>query len=403
MRESAFSFCALVVVCAAAIVSSSCSKGAATTSTPAAEATGAAAARGGRAAGGRAGGGPVPVTVTTVVQKPMAVNVRAVGNVEPASTVSIRAQVTGALETVNFKEGDDVEAGQLLFTLDPRPFELAVRQAEVTLARDTSQWKNADNQLTRSVEMLAQGLVAPATHEATLATANALKGALATDQVNIDNAKLQLQYTKIVSPVSGRTGALLVHTGSLVRNNDSTPLVVINQVSPVFVAFSVPARLLEQVRTTHGHQGLKVMAVPAGSTAAPIPGVVTFMDNAVDVTSDTIRLKASFPNTDRRLWPGAFVDVTLRLSENQAALVVPNGAVQPSQQGPFVYVTKPDQTVEARPVTVAWIEGNETVVASGLAAGETIVVDGQLRLTPGARITTGGGRGGQGQAPQRGQ
>ncbi|MEO8482926.1 MAG: efflux RND transporter periplasmic adaptor subunit [Acidobacteriota bacterium] len=381
------------------VAATACSKEAAAPSSPAADGRGAAGG-GGRAGGrgGRGGGGPVPVTVTTAAEKPMAVNVRVVGNVEAASTVGIRAQVTGALRTVHFKEGDEVTAGQLLFTLDPRPFDLAVKQAEVTLARDTSQSKNADAQLARSVEMLAKGLVAPATHEATLAQANALKGQLAADQVAIDNAKLQLQYTKITAPVSGRTGALLVYAGALVRNNDTAPLVVINQVSPVFVSFAVPARLLDQVRGERAHQGLRVLATPAGTSDPAASGTVTFLDNAVDVTTDTIRMKATFANRDRRLWPGAFVDVTLRLSENPKAIVVPNAAVQASQQGQLVYVVKADQTVEARPIKVAWTEGDETVIASGLTVGETVVTDGQLRLTPGAKITTGGR--GQGRADQ---
>jgi len=407
MRSSVTRFCALVLLSGAMVAATACSQGAATSSAPPAEGRGGAGAGGGRGGGrgGRGGGGPVPVAVATVTQKPMAVNVRVVGNVEAASTVGIRAQVTGALQTVHFKEGDEVTAGQLLFTLDPRPFDLAVKQAEVTLARDTSQWKNADAQLARSVEMLAKGLVAPATHEATLAQANALKGQLAADQVAIENAKLQLQYTKITAPVSGRTGALLVFAGALVRNNDTAPLVVINQVSPVFVSFAVPARLLDQIRGERAHQGLRVIAAPAGTSDPPASGTVTFLDNAVDVTTDTIRMKATFTNKDRRLWPGAFVDVTLRLSENPKALVVPNSAVQASQQGQLVYVVKGDQTVEARPIKVGWTEGDETVIAGGLAVGETVVTDGQLRLTAGAKITTGGGRGqGRSEQPaQRGQ
>jgi multidrug efflux system membrane fusion protein len=193
-----------------------------------------------------------------------------------------------------------------------------------------------------------------------------------------------------------------------VRNNDAAPLVVINQVSPVFVSFAVPARLLDQIRGERAHQGLHVMASPAGTSEPAASGTVTFLDNAVDVTTDTIRMKATFANKDRRLWPGAFVDVTLRLSENPKALVVPNAAIQASQQGQIVYVVKADQTVEARPITVAWTEGDETVVSSGLAAGDTVVTDGQLRLTPGAKITTAGardpGRGEQGaQTPRRGR
>ena len=323
-----------------------------------------------------------------VAEKPMAVNVRIVGNVEATSTVGVRAQVIGELKTVEFTEGQDVAAGQLLFTIDSRPFDLALRQAEAALARDTAQSKNLEAQVARSAELLAKGLVALATHEATVAQASALRSSIAADQVQVDNAKLQLQYTRITAPVAGRTGALLVHEGALVRNNDATPLVVINQIAPVFVSFAVPARLLSQLQQDRARGSLRVQAAPAGSGDAPVNGTVSFIDNSVDQSTDTIRLKATFANRDRRLWPGAFVDVTLRLSETPRAIVVPNAAVQVSQQGQLVYVVKGDQTVEARPIIVGWTEGDETVVTRGLAAGETVVIDGQLRLTPGAKVTT---------------
>jgi len=381
---------------------SACSEGGAASSTTEPAGRGAGSGR----AGGR--GGPVAVRTGAVVEKPMAVNVRVVGNVEAASTVNVRAQVAGELKTVEFTEGDDVKAGQLLFTIDPRPFELALRQAETQLARDQSQSKTLEAQLARSTELLAKGLVAPSQHDTTAAQAMALRGAIATDQVQIDNAKLQLQYTRILAPVAGRTGAILVHEGSLVRNNDTTPLVVINQVAPVFVSFAVPARLLHQLQQDRARGSLRVSAAPAGSAEAAVTGTVSFLDNMVDTATDTIRLKASFPNTNRRLWPGAFVEVTLRLSETPRAVVVPNAAVQASQQGQMVYLVKADQTVEARPITVGWTEGDETVVTGGLAAGDVVVTDGQLRLTPGARITTeqragdaaGGRRGERGGAGQ---
>jgi multidrug efflux system membrane fusion protein len=392
---SATGLCAIVLLSFIAVPA--CSSGGAAENAPPAGSGRAGGEGAGRA--GRGAGAAVPVTLGSVVQKPMAVNVRVVGNVEASSTVNVRAQVTGELKTVEFKEGDEVAEGQLLFTLDPRPFELAVKQAEATLSRDQAQSKTADANLARSRDLLDKGLVSPAAHDATLSQANALKSTVAADQIAIDNAKLQLQYTRITAPVSGRTGALLVHVGSLVRNNDTNPLVVINQVSPVYVSFAVPARLLEQIRGERAHQGLRVLAAPAGTTDAPVTGSVSFLDNAVDPTTDTIRLKATFPNRDRRLWPGAFVDVTLRLSENPSALVVPNSAVQASQTGELVYVVKPDQTVETRAVTVAWTEGDESVIASGLRAGETIVTDGQLRLVPGAKVVAQGRESPRGQQP----
>lgn len=352
----------------------SCSRGAATPPT-------------GSAGGGSGrGGGPVVVTTGTVLEKAMPVNVRVVGNVEASSTVDIRSLVTGQLLKTEFREGDEVTAGQLLFTIDPRPFDVALQQAEANLARDTANQKNAETQRTRYANLLKDGLLSQADYDAVATQATALLASMAADRAQIDNAKLQLQYTKIASPVSGRTGALLVHNGAVVRVNDTAPLVVINQLSPIYVSFAVPARLLPQLRNG-ARRDLSVAATPSGDATPPSSGTMSFVDNAVDPSTDTIRLKASFPNRDRRLWPGAFVDVTLRLSVTSKAVVVPTVAVQPSQQGQFIYVVKADQTVEARPVKVAWTEGAESVIETGVRPGETIVTDGQLRLTPGARIS----------------
>ena len=254
------------------------------------------------------------------------------------------------------------------------------------LARDTANQKNAEAQRTRYAGLLKDGLISQADYDSSAAQSAALTASMAADRAAIDNAKLQLQYSKITAPVSGRTGALLAHDGAIVRANDTAPLVVINQLAPVYVSFAVPARLLPQLRNG-SRRDLSVMASPSGDASAPSSGAMSFIDNAVDPATDTIRIKASFPNKDRRLWPGAFVDVTMRLSVTANALVVPTVAVQPSQQGQFIYVVKADQTVEARPVKVAWTEGSESVIASGLRAGEIIVLDGQLRLAPGAKVT----------------
>jgi len=327
------------------------------------------------------------VTTTTVIEKPMAVDVRTVGNVEASSSVEVRAQVSGELMSIGFEEGQDVTSGQVLFRIDPRQFEVAVRQSEAAVARSAAQAKGMSQQLARSEELFKQGL-APRSDRDALATQMAmLTAANASDAAQLEEAKLQLQYTTIVAPVSGRTGALLVHKGSLVRPNDASALVVINQVTPAFVTFSVPARLLPQLQLDQTRGGLKVAAAPAGSATAPVRGTVSFMDNTVDQATDTIRLKATFTNQDRRLWAGAFVDVVLQLSVNPRAIVVPTSALQASQQGQFAYVVKSDSTVEARPVKVAWTDGDEVVIESGLKAGETVVTDGQLRLTPGARIS----------------
>jgi multidrug efflux system membrane fusion protein len=344
--------------------------------------------RGGGADRGGRGSAPVMVKTARATTKPMAVRVRAVGNVEPSSSVAVRAQVNGELLQVHFTEGQEVKQGDLLFTIDSRPFEGALKQAEANLARDTANSKNAEAQLTRSADLLARGLVSQSQHDQVVAQAAALRAALDADAAQVATARVQVQHTRVVAPISGRTGALLVHAGSLVRNTDASPLVVINQLSPVFVSFAVPARLLPSLRADQARGALRVQASPAGSTEDVATGTVTFFDNAVDPTTDTIRVKASFANGNRRLWPGAFVDVSLERSIDPNAIVVPNAAIQASQTGQMVYVLRPDQTVEVRTVTVAWTEGDESVVASGLTAGETVVTDGQLRLTPGAAVTT---------------
>jgi multidrug efflux system membrane fusion protein len=338
-------------------------------------------------AAGAAGGPPPPVAVTTalVVQKPMAVNVRAVGAVEASSTVEVRAQVAGELLTVGFAEGQDVKAGQLLFTIDPRPFEVALRQAEATLARDSAQLKNAEAQRARAGDLLKNGLLSRADFETSTTAAEALAATVAVDRALVDTATLQLQRTKVFAPVAGRTGALLAHPGALIRANDASPLVVINQIAPAYVSFAIPARIVSRLDMSPRAKRAAVEAtLPGGAGAAT--GQVTFVDNAVDTTSDTIRVKATFPNRERTLWPGAFVDVVLRLAVDERALVVPAAAVLPGQQGEYVYVVQADSTVDVRPVTVAWTEGREAVIQRGLEAGETVVIDGQLRLTPGARV-----------------
>ena len=329
----------------------------------------------------------VAVTTAPVIGREMPVTVRAVGNVEPSSTVEVRSQVTGTLQHVGFAEGQDVTAGQLLFTIDPRTFEASLKQAQATNARDTAQAKNLEAQRQRLESLLGRGIVSQADYDAIAAQAAAMQSSIAASAAAAEQASLQLQYTRIHAPVSGRTGALLVHEGSIVRPNDASPLVVINRMAPVFVSFTVPARLLPQLRTGQARTPLRVDAAPAGEAGQSSTGRVTFMDNAVDLTTDTIRLKATFANADRRLWPGAFVDVTLRLATEPRAVVVPSAAVQPSQQGQFVYVITPAQTAEARPIKVAWTEGDLVVVESGLTPGETVVTDGQLRLTPGMKVS----------------
>jgi multidrug efflux system membrane fusion protein len=351
---------------------------------------GSAQARGGRGGrGGRGeGAGAVPVTTALVTEASLPVFVQGVGNVEAFTTVEIRAQVTGPLLEVHFQEGQDVEKGQLLFTIDPRPFELAVKQAEAQLAKDTGQSKTAEMQRARYTSLLKSGLVAQSDFDTVAAQANSLQSTLNLDQVAIENAKLQLQYTKILAPIAGRTGALQVHVGSQVRTGDASPMVIINQITPVLVTFSLPAVSLPDVRAGQTRGPLTVEAIASGDAGTTVStGSLTFIDNMVDPTTAAIKLKATLPNRDRKLWPGEFVQVRLRVAENPHAIVVPMSAVQSGPQGQYTYVIGANRSATLRPIKVARNDGDRVIIASGLQTGEEVVTDGQLRLTPGARVS----------------
>ena len=347
----------------------------------------------GAAGAGRGGGrgdSAIPVTIAQVVEKTVPLEVTTVGSGEPDTTVEVRAQINGQLTDVHFTEGADVTAGQLLFSIDARPFETAVKQAEAVLARDTTTAKNLEATRVRHAGLLKGGLMAQADYDATATTAAAAAAALDADRALLENSKLQLQYTRIVAPMAGRTGALLVHPGALVRSNDTAALVVINRLSPIRVSFAVPSQYLSQIRSGQAKSPLVVRARPQGTAGAgsgiESTGALTFVDNTVDASTDTIKLKATFANQQRQLWPGQIVEVTLRLSEELKAVVVPATAIQNGQQGQFVFVVKEDKTVAVRPVKVSRTRGEDAIVSSGLQMGETVVTDGQLRLLPGSRI-----------------
>jgi multidrug efflux system membrane fusion protein len=329
----------------------------------------------------------VPVTVGRVVQKTMPLDVGVVGAVEAYSTVAVRAQVTGELKAVNFRQGDDVQAGQVLFTLDRRPLEAALHQAEANVQRNTAEAANAKVIAQRMEDLVERGVGTREQRDTARTTAEALEAAVVANRAAVENAKVQLQYATIHAPISGRTGALMVHAGNLVRANDQTPLVVINQVTPVFVSFGIPETLLPALRRYMAERTLQVDAAPPNDPAPPATGRITFVDNAVDQTTGTIRIKATFPNENTRLWPGQFVNVSVRLASDSNAIVVPSLAVQAGPEGQFVYVVKSDQTVEMRPVVVSRSAGRETILNSGVKPGEIVVIDGHLRLVPGSRIS----------------
>jgi multidrug efflux system membrane fusion protein len=317
----------------------------------------------------------------------MPVGITAIGAAEAISTVQVRSQVTGRLAQVHFEEGQEVEAGQVLFTLDPQPFQVALDQANAILARDTAQAQNADAQVARLKNLLERGLIPREQYDTLVATAAALKATTDADKAAVASAQINLRYATINAPASGRTGALQAHVGDLIQDNGSTPLVVVNQMAPIYVTFSVPGKSLDSIRRFQRAAPLRVTARLSGVVdAEPAFGRLTFVDNSVDAQTGSIRLKATFQNGDRSLWPGQFVDVSLLLTTEPHAVVVPSLAVQAGQQGPFVFVIDAQSQAEMRPVTVARIEGDESVIASGITPGEVVVTDGQLRLTPGIHV-----------------
>jgi membrane fusion protein, multidrug efflux system len=339
----------------------------------------------GRSAGGRAREA-VPILVATAAQKTMPLQVRAVGNVEAYSTVAVKSQVTGVLTQAHFKEGQNVKKGQLLFTIDPRPFEAALKQAEANLARDAAQLENAQEQARRYLELVKKQFVSKEQYDQIRTNAAALEAVVEADKAAVDNAKVQLSYCYIYSPIDGQLGTLLVHEGNLVRVNDATPLVVINQVAPIYLTFSVPEQNLPDIRRHMAAGSLKVEARFPSDEGRPEQGNLAFIDNAVDRTTGTIKLKAEFKNEDKRLWPGQFINVALTLTTQSDAVVIPAEAIQVGPEGQHVFVVKPDNSVEVRPVVVARTDEGEAVIAQGLQAGEQIVREGQFLLSAGSKV-----------------
>ncbi len=328
----------------------------------------------------------VPVIVATVIQKTVPVELRTIGTVEAYSTVSVKAQVSGELTGVHFREGQDVKKGDLLFTIDPRSYDADLKQAEANLARDMAQAEDAELQARRGEKLMQDGIIAKEQYDRVRANADALQAAVRADKAAVENARLRLSYCSIDSPLDGRTGSLVVHQGNLVKANEAPALVVINQIQPVYVNFSPPEQYLSEIKKYMAAGKLKVEAIVSENEQHPEQGIVTFMDNAVDRGTGTIRLKGTFANRGKRLWPGQFVNVVLTLATQPHAIVIPSQAIQTGQSGQYVFVVKTDLTAEPRPVTVGRTVGSETVIEKGLQAGEKVVTDGQLRLVPGAKV-----------------
>jgi multidrug efflux system membrane fusion protein len=361
----------------------------------------------------------IPVTVASVALETVPLQLTVIGTVEAYSTVSVRSQVNGELMKVHFTQGQFVKKGDLLFTIDPRTFQADLdqaaanqsraaaqqRQAEANLARDEAQARTAEAQSQRYASLAEKGIVSKEQYEemrtnaeATAAVVKADQAAIVTARESVSAAKaaanaanVQLGYTTIRSPVDGRTGSLVVNQGNLVKANDTIPLIVINQVNPIYVSFSVPEAQLGNIKRYLAEGVLRVSAGPPEKGGPPENGQLSFIDNAVDSATGTVKLRATFANKEQHLWPGMFVNVVLTLTEEPNCVTVPLPAVQTGQNGQYVFVVKPDQSVESRPVTVARSAGEKAVVASGLTPGETVVTDGQLRLRPGSRIRIAGG------------
>jgi membrane fusion protein, multidrug efflux system len=413
---------------AIALAAAGCSSGSA--ETPSSAGAGGGGGRGGRAGRG-GGGGAQPVVAAKVSEKDVPIDIAAVGNVEAYTTISVRSQVTGQIEQAFFHEGDVVKKGDLLFKIDPRPLESALQQSQANETRDQALLAQAEAQLARDAataeyqqlsserqgELVAKGIVSKEVSEqsraqadATLATVNADKAAIASAKAQLavqqsitQNAKVQLGYTSIRSPIEGRTGNNTIKVGNLATVNQE--LVTIAQLEPVYVTFTIPAVHLPTIKQHLGADKLPVVATPQDEEKKSADGQLTFVDNVVDTATDTIKLKATFSNSDHRLWPGQFARVSLRLTTLSGATVVPSQAVQTGQDGQFVFIVKPDFTVAQRPVTVGQRVADDVVVTKGLTPGETIVTEGQLRLEQGTRVQVsdpngkvleGGGNGGRG-------
>lgn len=364
MKQSLILFPALALACLAAMVAGGCSR---SNSKPEAPAP------------------PVLVAQAILTNVPVLINPPPVGHVVPYSSVTIRPQIGGIISEVNFKEGQEVSKGDLLFTIDSRGTQAALAAARAALARDTAQRQNAQIQFAREEKLFQQKLVSQDEFDTSKAALDALIGTVSADESAVTNALLNLEFTKIRAPFDGRTGSLQFHEGNVVKAPDDT-LLTINQLHPIYVVFAVAERYLPEIKKQMKARPLAVTAAYENLDGPPPEGKLTFIDNTVDTTTGTILLKATFDNEDNELWPGQFVQVTLMLSELTNAVVVPTQAVQTGQNGQFIYIVKPDQTVEQRPVTTSISHDGETVVEKGLVAGETVVTDGQLRLVPGVKV-----------------
>lgn len=329
----------------------------------------------------------IPVVVAAVTESSVPVKIQAIGNVEVQATVAVKSRVDGQIVKVSFIDGQEVAKGQVLFEIDPRPFQAMLLQAQAALARDKASLDRARAQEERYKDLLQKNFVSQDAYAQYRTNVDTAAATVRADEAAVENARLQLEYTVIRSPIDSRAGKILIQNGNLVKANDTVSLVVLNQIAPVYVSFAVPEQYLGPIRKYMAGGKLSVVAQPADGSGTPATGTLAFIDNTVDATTGTVRLRATFPNKDKALWPGQFVTASVTLNEQHDAIVVPSQAVQTGPKGSYVYVVKPSMVAEMRDIAVERIDGAQTVVAKGLAAGEQVVTTGQSRLVPGIKVS----------------
>jgi multidrug efflux system membrane fusion protein len=345
-----------------------------------------------QAAGGKGGGFPVPVVAGTVQEKDVPIYLDGLGTIQALNTVTVRARVDGQLMKVLFAEGQEVKEGDQLALIDPAPFQAALDQAEAKQRQDEVQYENAKTDLARDKELIEKKVIAPQQYDYQQAQAAQFEALVKSDAAAVANAKVQLAYTSIVSPLTGRAGIRLVDQGNIVHASDTTGLVVLTQLQPISLIFTLPEQTLSQIHAQQKLAGseLEVVAVDRDNKTVLAKGKLTVIDNQIDTTTGTLKLKAEFPNTDYTLWPGQFVNARLLATVKKGGLVVPASVIQRGPDSSFAYVIKPDQSVEMRNVKVAQIENGEALLADdSLQAGEQVVVDGQYKLQPGSHVRLG--------------
>jgi len=332
---------------------------------------------------------PVMVTLAAALQETVPVRVQVIGNVEAYLTVAVKARVDGQINAVNLREGEQVRKGDVLFRIDPRPYEAALRQAQANALRDRAARDQARSQERRYQELLDKNFISKEAYAQIRTNAETAEATAKASEAGLENARLNLEYCTILSPLEGYVGKVLLQAGNLVRANDVNPLVVINQVRPVYVNFAVPEQKLPEIRKYQAASPLRADVIPPDPSATPITGRLVFIDNAVDPSTGTIRLRAQYDNADAALWPGQFVNVSLRLYEQPDAIVIPSQAIQSGPQGQYVYVVGDDMVADVRPIALQEIDGDRAIVARGLTKGERVVTRGQLRLGPKTRVQVG--------------